>query len=399
MPAAGARWRNFFRGVWLVTTALVIIAVPWMSLAMKKQDYTIHAIAWFTAGVFVLLALPISAYEIAQHLDSYTKPLEQKKIIRILMMVPIYAVDSWLALRFKNVAIYINTLRECYEAYVIYSFFEYLLAYVGGETRLGEEIELKPQVEHVFPFSLALKPWRMGQTFVKNCKVGVHNYVVVQPILTMTALFCEWGGYYGEGSFNPQKAYVYLTFVYNVSQIWALYCLVMFYRAAHEELQPMKPFAKFACVKAVVFFSFWQSVAIAILVKFNVIRSQETLSNYDVDDVATGIQDFLICIEMFFAAIAHGVAFSASEYADPTMPKKPFFHSLLDMCDITDITSDTWGRVASAKDHVIDGVVSIVPRKAPGSPRKIRIEMPDFLDDNVEHSLLLTTDEIRTDRQ
>lgn len=81
------------------------------------------------------------------------------------------------------------------------------------------------------------------------------------------------------------------------------------------------------------------------------------------------------------------------------MPKKPFLHSLLDMCDITDITSDTWGRVASAKDHVIDGVVSIVPRKAPGSPRKIRIEMPEFLDDDVEHSLLLTTDEIRTDRQ
>lgn len=50
MPVAGARWRNFFRGVWLVTTALVIIAVPWMSLAMKKQDYSIHAIAWFTAG-------------------------------------------------------------------------------------------------------------------------------------------------------------------------------------------------------------------------------------------------------------------------------------------------------------------------------------------------------------
>lgn len=33
----------------------------------------------------------------------------------------------------------------------------------------------------VFPFSLALKPWRMGQTFVKNCKVGVHNYVSIPP--------------------------------------------------------------------------------------------------------------------------------------------------------------------------------------------------------------------------
>ena len=64
------------------------------------------------AGIFVVLALPISFWGVLEHLDSYTRPLEQKRIIRILFMVPVYAINSWLALRFKNSAIYINTLRE-----------------------------------------------------------------------------------------------------------------------------------------------------------------------------------------------------------------------------------------------------------------------------------------------
>ena len=28
-------------------------------------------------------------------------------------------------------------------------------------------------------------------------------------------------------------------------------------------------------------------------------------TTYDVDDVAAGLQEFLICVEMFFAALAH----------------------------------------------------------------------------------------------
>lgn len=38
-------------------------------------------------------------------------------------MVPVYAFESWMGLRFKRAAMYFDVLRECYEAMVIYSFF------------------------------------------------------------------------------------------------------------------------------------------------------------------------------------------------------------------------------------------------------------------------------------
>ena len=56
--------------------------------------------------------------QIYQHLRYYTCPSEQRWIVRILFMVPIYSFDSWLSLMFFNndsYYVYFNTVRDCYE--------------------------------------------------------------------------------------------------------------------------------------------------------------------------------------------------------------------------------------------------------------------------------------------
>ena len=58
------------------------------------------------------------------------------------------------------------------------------------------------------------------------------------------------------------------------AQFWALYCLVLFYRGVKYELAPIRPISKFLVVKAVVFLTYWQGVAIAILVWAKVIRTK-----------------------------------------------------------------------------------------------------------------------------
>ncbi len=64
----------------------------------------------------------------------------QSKIIGILWMVPIYAVDSFVSLRFKNVALYVDMLRDCYEGYALYLFLALMVGYLGD----GDEYKVRP---------------------------------------------------------------------------------------------------------------------------------------------------------------------------------------------------------------------------------------------------------------
>jgi len=76
---------------------------------------------WTLGAVCVLLAVPVSLHSIHMHVIHYVSPL-QRHYVRILWMVPIYALCSWLALRFNEQKLLLETIREFYESYVVYSF-------------------------------------------------------------------------------------------------------------------------------------------------------------------------------------------------------------------------------------------------------------------------------------
>ena len=57
--------------------------------------------AWFIAGLVVIVTLPVTAYEVAMHLEYWSRPKLQIRVIRILWMVPIYSVDAWFCLGFQ----------------------------------------------------------------------------------------------------------------------------------------------------------------------------------------------------------------------------------------------------------------------------------------------------------
>ena len=97
-----------------------------------------------------------------------------------------------------------------------------------------------------------------------------------------------------------------------------MYCLVLFYHSFMVELKAINPMKKLITVKAVVFFSFYQEVAITGAVFLGWINATQNPSAengcFSKDDVAKGFQDFLITMEMFVAAIAHHYFFSAERF-------------------------------------------------------------------------------------
>ena len=100
--------------LWGTITAL-LFAIVWYSYELFNHGTDPHLIAWFSAGAFVLLGFPVSMYGIISHLTNYNAPHIQVYIVRILWMVPIYSVESWLAMRFHKQAVFIETARDVYE--------------------------------------------------------------------------------------------------------------------------------------------------------------------------------------------------------------------------------------------------------------------------------------------
>lgn len=180
---------------------------------------------------------------------------------------------------------------------------------------------------------------------------------------------------YDEGNFSFSNAWTYLVIINNMSQLFAMYCLLLFYRVLKEELSPIQPVGKFLCVKLVVFVSFWQAVMIALLVKVGVISEKHTWEWQTVEAVATGLQDFVICIEMFLAAIAHHYTFSYRPYVQEA-EEGSCFDSFLAMWDVSDIRDD------------ISEQVRHVGRTVLGQPRKKFF--PEDQDHN-EHTSLLSS--------
>jgi hypothetical protein len=113
-----------------IVYALVVVIVLPLLILVRNRDHSSKVEAWFIGGIFVLATLPISMYGIIQHALNYSKPHLQKYIIRILFMVPIYGLNSWIVLKFPESSIYLDTIRECYEAFVIYNFMMYLINFL-----------------------------------------------------------------------------------------------------------------------------------------------------------------------------------------------------------------------------------------------------------------------------
>lgn len=280
--------------------------------------------AFYSAASYVVITLVLSVRGILSHLHNWYAPTVQKFVVRILFMVPLYSVQSWLGLRFHGPAlhIYIVTVRELYEAYVIQSFVYYLIELLGGEERMSDILSRKdPSLGCHSPRLLSMAvpwlrhPWSMGTDFLHKIKQGVLQYVVVKTVLTLLTTFVLLpSGWYGEGTFGWTSAYAYVTTVLNLSVLYAMYCLVKLFHAVKSDLRhPVNwhPVGKFLCVKGVIFFTFWQDVGINFLRSHGFIAD---LGNWSGDEVAGGVIDYLICIEMVFFSIGHLFTFTYKEY-------------------------------------------------------------------------------------
>ncbi|CAG8559183.1 5316_t:CDS:2, partial [Funneliformis mosseae] len=151
------------------------------------------------AAILAFLATALSIFSVWSHFKHYRKPSLQRYVVRIIIMVPIYSISSYISLASTNAALYVDGIRDIYEAFVIYCFFNLLVNYLDGERSLLILLHGRPPTPHLFPINIFVKDMDIGDPYAfLFVKRGILQYVYLKPILTVLTMILKWADTYEE---------------------------------------------------------------------------------------------------------------------------------------------------------------------------------------------------------
>ncbi|KAK6369166.1 hypothetical protein LTR64_007328 [Lithohypha guttulata] len=288
----------------------------------NTHNFTFHQLILVISAACGLIAIIVSLFLMFMHATHYSRPTEQRHIIRILFMVPVYALVSFLSIWFYYHSVYYEVLRDCYEAFAIASFFSLMCAYLADDLHHQKEyfrkIKPKPWIWPMKWFQKCcggdrgcLRTPRSGLTWFNVIWVAVFQYCFIRVSMTITAVVTQYFDRYCLESLNPAFAHVWVMVIEAVAVTITMYCIIQFYVQIREDVAQHKPILKVLAIKLVIFLSFWQTIIISFLTSSGAIEASNKI---ETPDIKVGIPSLLLCIEMALFAIFHLWSFSYRPY-------------------------------------------------------------------------------------
>ncbi|KXH39636.1 hypothetical protein CSIM01_06691 [Colletotrichum simmondsii] len=306
-----------------------------------------------------IVACCATAYLIFRHASNYTKPKEQKqafvdsdkktlvhRIIRILLMVPVYSIACTLSIIFYKKQVYIGSVYEFYESLVIASFFLLLCQLLHPDLntlrRVFNLVEPKKWLNPTRFFVKHVGRNKKGQTedglkWFNIIWFGVFQFCTVKFFGALTKCITEAADVYCKESKDPSHAKIWVMVIEILSLVTAMMCLLQFYHQTSKEMAQHRPLLKFLAIKLVIGGS-QQPPLLAVIYHEHVLTQKlhQGIFEFLTGDGgplkptayishpswAVGIPNTLLCFEMAAVSILHLYAYPYSIYKDPAAPPK-----------------------------------------------------------------------------
>jgi len=276
------------------------------------------------SGIMTLISVLLSVHLIMKHKKNWTRPVQQKNIVIIILMAPIFAIDAFVGIleleKGEVIAHMIDMVKECYEAVVINSFLLFMYDQCGLPMSSDKNVlpdGIKGRELHVpFPLGMIYGHPHFDMVWFKRLKSWTIQFIICRPVLSILDLVLVD---LFPNAFSKITSIV-IAILLNVSVTTAIFSLLTFYHAFEKELASARALAKFLCIKGVVFFATWQGVVLKLMAYFGILHEGYRFS---VDEIALAWQDLLICIEMglIFSPL-HFYAFPPDAYKEMDKAKK-----------------------------------------------------------------------------
>ncbi|KAH6985370.1 organic solute transporter Ostalpha-domain-containing protein [Ilyonectria destructans] len=282
----------------------------------------VHGVLICLAAFACTVACLVSAYLIYKHAQNFTKPSQQRQVIRILLMVPVYSIACVFSIIFYRQHVYIAAIYEFYESLVIAAFFLLLcqLLHMDLATLQIDFAGIQPK-PWIYPIRFVVfcfgnrGGWTLdGLKWFNIICVGVLQFCVVKFLGALIKCITEAADVYCKESNSASHAKVWVMIIEIISLVSAMMCLLQFYKEIRYRIAEHRPVLKFLAIKIVIMVFYIQSFIFSFITKPG--GPVKPSAHVSYPSWAVGIPNTLLCIEMAFASIFHLYAFPYQPYQE-----------------------------------------------------------------------------------
>ncbi|RDW75725.1 hypothetical protein BP5796_06546 [Coleophoma crateriformis] len=272
-------------------------------------NLTFHTLSIIIGGGCAVLASIVAIFLIIQHATHFSNPAEQKQIIRILCIIPSFALISFLSIWLSSAAEYLKPGLSVVEAFPLAAFFLLMSTYCVPDEDLNSRATFFSQLQLQNRKGVAQGGGSLG--WYRQRSFLVLQFIPVSILMWIVAVAALATGHFCSTSNNIHFAHIWVTVITTISTIVAIMSILHFYRRMKPTLQPHKTMAKLISFKLIVFLNFLQTLVFSFLTSSSRLKPTAHLS---ASDISTGLPNLLLCLEILLFTPLFIYAYSSSPY-------------------------------------------------------------------------------------
>ncbi|KAF2475427.1 uncharacterized protein BDR25DRAFT_331855 [Lindgomyces ingoldianus] len=293
-------------------------------------NITFHTFATILSGACAIASCLMCSFLILQHAINYSNPVQQRQIMRIILLVPWVAVFAFLCVWLEGAGEYLFESLDFGCSIALSSFLLFLCDIILSDT-------------HGFDALFGEGAWSRGQfstnspKWLKHTWYAVLQFIPVSIIIWLATVISLAAGTYCSTSNSPHFVHIWTQVIKMIGTTIAIVAILRFYKRMKPSLAPHKVFTKLFAFKGIIGLNVVQSFIFGILVSSNVINPSKY---FTYDDLTVGLPSLLLACEMPIFAVLLIFAYSASPYKGQkiTSNKGPI-RALVDAFNLLDILS------------------------------------------------------------
>ncbi|CAN9148750.1 unnamed protein product [Alternaria alternata] len=292
-------------------------------------DLTFHQFATILSGACAILSTIIVGILIALHAFNYSNPVQQRQIIRIMLLVPWVALFSFLVVWREDAGEYLVHSLDfgCSIALSAFLLFmcDLVLSHRGGfDALFGEGARAKGTLKENSP------------NWLKRIWYGVLQFIPTSIIIWIATAATLATGAYCKQSNSVHFAHLWLTILVAYTTTVAIINSLRFYKFNQKLLKEHRIILKLATFKGILGLNFLQSFIISLLAGHGALKPTKYMTFHDIN---SGLASLILACEMPIFAVLLLFAFSPLPYKQQGSPAAGPVSAVVDAFNISDLLS------------------------------------------------------------